>query len=133
MTATVSYASALEGRPPSPFIRMPSALTGSAPVLPDGASSTAVFDPQRTPVSAAWLMAAASAPLRMSPTGRLMDEAARLRTVSGINRAVDAVWDAEGGREAPGPISRPRIPAVTAPILGIPAVTLPAPHPAQGM
>jgi hypothetical protein len=92
-----------------------------------------VFDPQRTPVSVAWLMAAASAPLRMSPTGRLMDEAARLRTVSGVNRAVEAVWGAEGGREAPGPISRPRIPAVTAPILGIPAVTLPTPHPAQGM
>ncbi|MCX5328401.1 MULTISPECIES: hypothetical protein [unclassified Streptomyces] len=133
MTATVWYAPALEGQPSSPSPRMPSALTGSAPALPDGTSSTVVFDPQRTPVSAAWLMAGASAPLRMSPTGRLMDEAARLRTVSGIDRAVDAVWDAEGGREAPGPISRPRIPAVTALVLGVPAVALLTPHPAQGM
>ncbi|MGW7380176.1 hypothetical protein [Streptomyces sp. NPDC054794] len=48
----------------------------------------------------------------MSSTGRLMEEAARLRTLSGIDRAVWAVWDAEGGREARGPTSRPRIPAV---------------------
>jgi len=44
--------------------------------------------------------------LRMSSTDRLMEEAARLRTVSGIDR---------------DPASRPRIPAVTAPVFGIPA------------
>jgi hypothetical protein len=104
---------------------MSSALTGSTP-------STAVLDPQTTPVSAAWLMAAASDPLRTSTTARLMEEAARLRTVSETDRAVQAVWDAEGGHEARGPIARPRIPAVTAPVLGIPTVGLPTPDPARG-
>ncbi|MFF4252070.1 hypothetical protein ACFY1L_12760 [Streptomyces sp. NPDC001663] len=92
-----------------------------------------MFDPQTVPVSAAWLMAAVSYPLRMSSTGRLMEEAALLRTVSGIDRAVGAVWDAEGGHEASGPTSRPRIPAVTAPVLGIPAGAQRTPHPAKGM
>ncbi|MFF4503889.1 hypothetical protein [Streptomyces sp. NPDC001401] len=127
MTATVWYTPTLEDRPSSPSLRMPPALTGSAPALLDGVSSTAVLDAQRTPVSARWLMAAVSDPLRMSSAGRLMEEAARLRTVSGIDRVVGAVWDAEGGHEGRGPTSRPRIPAVTAPVLGIPAVALPTP------
>jgi hypothetical protein len=146
MTATVSYAPAIEHRPSSPSLRMPSALTGSVPALLDGAwwyrscypgaelpSTTAVLDPLTTRVSAAWLMAAVSDPLRTSATGRLMEEAARLRTVTATDRAVEVVWDAEGGRETPGPASRPRIPAVTAPVLTIPAVALPTPNPAKGM
>jgi len=145
MTATVSYAPAIEHRPSSPSLRMAQALTGSVPALLDGAwwypscypgaelpSSTALLDPQTTPVSAAWLMAAVSDPLRVSSTGRLMEEAARLRTVSAAERAVGVVWDDEGGREAPGPASRPRIPAVTAPVLTIPAVAPPTPNPAKG-
>jgi hypothetical protein len=125
---------------------MSPALTGSASALLNGAwwprsrdlgaelpSWTAVLDPQTTPVSAAWLMAAASDPLRTSTTGRLMEEAARLCTVAATDRAAQAVWDAEGGHEARGPIARPRIPAVTAPVLGVPAVALPIPDPAQGV
>jgi hypothetical protein len=96
-------------------------------------SYTPTLDPQTTPVSAAWLMAAASDPLRTSTTGRLMEEAARLRTVSETDRAVQAVWDAEGGHEARASIARPRIPTVTAPVLSITPVALPIPDPAQGM
>ncbi len=43
-----------------------------------------------------------------------MEEAARLRTVSETDRAVEAVWDSEGGHEAHDPAVRPRIPAVMA-------------------
>lgn len=146
MTATVSYAPTLEDRPSSPSLRMPPAPTGSAAAVLDGAwwprscypeaelpSLTALLDPQTTRVSAAWLMAAVSDPLGTSATGRLMDEAARLRTVTATDRAVEVVWDAEEGREARGPTSRPRIPAVTAPAVAIPAAALPTPHPAKGM
>ncbi|MGW2782219.1 DUF5994 family protein [Streptomyces populi] len=73
-----------------------------------------VVPPQTTPVSAAWLMAAASDPLGTSTASRLMEEAARLRTVSETDRAVEAVWDSEGGHEARDPAARPRIPIVTA-------------------
>ncbi|SDO03063.1 hypothetical protein SAMN04487981_10811 [Streptomyces sp. cf386] len=72
-----------------------------------------VVPPQTTPVSAAWLMAAASDPLGMSTASRLMEEAARLRTVHEADRAVEAVWDSEGGHEARDPAARPRIPTVT--------------------
>jgi len=92
-----------------------------------------VIPPQTSPVSAAWLMAAASDPLRTSTASQLMAEAARLRTVTETDRAVEAVWDAEGGHEAGGPPSRPRIPAVTAPAVAIPAVALPTQHPAKGL
>jgi hypothetical protein len=94
-----------------------------------------VIPPQTTPVSAAWLMAAASDPLRTSTASQLMEEAARLRTVAAADRAVEAVWDSEGGHEARGPLSRPRIPAVTAPVLGAPAAAPPSPipSPAKGM
>jgi hypothetical protein len=78
-------------------------------------------------------MAAASDPLRTSTTGRLMEEAARLRTVAATDRAAQAVWDAEGGHEARGPIARPRIPAVTAAVLDVPTVALPVPNPAPGV
>ncbi|MFC8095933.1 DUF5994 family protein [Streptomyces sp. NPDC057301] len=73
-----------------------------------------VVPPQTTPVSAAWLMAAASDPLGTSTASRLMEEAARLRTVSETDRAVEAVWDSEGGHEARDPAARPRIPTLTA-------------------
>lgn len=72
-----------------------------------------VVPPQTTPVSAAWLMAAASDPLGTSTASRLMEEAARLRTVSETDRAVEAVWVSEGGHAARDPVARPRIPAVT--------------------
>jgi hypothetical protein len=73
-----------------------------------------VVPPRTTPVSAAWLMAAASDPSGTSTASRLMEEAARLRTVSEADRAVEAVWDTEGGHAARDPAARPRIPAVTA-------------------
>ncbi|MFC6063994.1 DUF5994 family protein [Streptomyces ochraceiscleroticus] len=79
-----------------------------------------VIPPRADPVSAAWLMAAASAPLRTSTAIQLMDEAARLRTVMETDRAVEAVWDSEGGQEALGSTSRPRIPTVT-PLMPNPA------------
>ncbi|MET7919270.1 DUF5994 family protein [Streptomyces avermitilis] len=79
-----------------------------------------VIPPQTPPTSAAWLMAAASDPLGTSTASRLMEEAARLRTVSETDRAVEAVWDSEGGHEARYPASRPRIPAVAAAIPGQP-------------
>lgn len=73
-----------------------------------------VVPPRTPPVQAAWLMAAASDPLGTSTASRLMEEAARLRTVSETDRAVEAVWDSEGGHEARAPAARPRIPAVAA-------------------
>jgi len=90
-----------------------------------------VIPPRTNPVWAAWLLAAASDPLRTSTASELMAEAARLRTVTETDRAVEAVWDSEGGHEAGGPHARPRIPAVTAPVLGIPAVALATQHPAK--
>ncbi len=119
MTATVSYTPTLGHRPSSSGAELP--------------PLTAVLDPQTTPVSAAWLMAAASDPLRTSTTGHLMAEAARLRTVSESDRAVQAVWDAEGGHEARASTARPRIPAVTAPVIGVPAAALAMPDPARGV
>ncbi|QJT03087.1 hypothetical protein G9272_24680 [Streptomyces asoensis] len=73
-----------------------------------------VVPPRTDPASAAWLMAAASDPLGTSTASRLMEQAARLRTVSESDRAVEAVWDSEGGHEARARAARPRIPAVTA-------------------
>ncbi|MFE0473278.1 DUF5994 family protein [Streptomyces sp. NPDC058947] len=66
-----------------------------------------VVPPQTPPAAAAWLMAAASDPLGTSTASRLMADAARLRTVSETDRAVEAVWDSEGGREARDPAARP--------------------------
>ena len=144
MTATVSYPPTLGHRTSAPSLRASSALTGSTPAPLHGAwwprsrdsaaelpSLTVVFDPQTTPVSAAWLMAAASDPLRTSTTGRLMAEAARRRTVSESDRAVQAIWDAEGGHEARASIARARIPAVTAAVIGGPAAALATPDPAR--
>ncbi|MCX4763291.1 DUF5994 family protein [Streptomyces sp. NBC_01275] len=73
-----------------------------------------VIPPRTTPASAAWLMAAASDPLRMSTASELMEEAARLRTATETERAGEAVWDSEGGHGARDPAVRPRIPAATA-------------------
>ncbi|MBD0840980.1 MULTISPECIES: DUF5994 family protein [unclassified Streptomyces] len=73
-----------------------------------------VVPPQTPPDSAAWLMAAASAPQGTSSASRLMEEAASLRTVYEADCAVEAVWDSEGGHEAPDPAARPRIPTVVA-------------------
>ncbi|MEU5324407.1 DUF5994 family protein [Streptomyces sp. NPDC021056] len=73
-----------------------------------------VVPPRTTAVSAAWLMAAASDPLRTSTASVLIEEAASLRTVYEDDRTLQAVWDAEGGHEARDPAVRPRIPAVTA-------------------
>ena len=73
-----------------------------------------VVPPWTDPVSASWLMAAASDPLGMSTASRLMEQAARLRTVTETDRAVEAVWDSEGGHGARDHAARPRIPAVMA-------------------
>lgn len=73
-----------------------------------------VVPPQTPPDSAAWLMAAASDPLGTSTASRLMEEAASLRTVYEADRAVEAVWDSEGGHEAGEVAAHPRIPTVIA-------------------
>jgi hypothetical protein len=69
------------------------------------------------PVSAVQLMAAGSDGLRTSAVRGLMAEAARLRTVSESDLAVEAAWESEGApsvRAARDPGARPRIPAVSA-------------------
>ncbi|MEV5901062.1 hypothetical protein AB0L81_14095, partial [Streptomyces sp. NPDC052127] len=53
-------------------------------------------------------------PRGTSTASRLMEEAARRRTVSETDRAVEAVWASEGGHEAGDRVVRPRIPRVTA-------------------
>ncbi|MCX4458312.1 hypothetical protein OG585_37975 [Streptomyces sp. NBC_01340] len=58
-------------------------------------------------------MAAGRHCLRTSHVGRLMVEAARLRTVSETDRAVQAAWDSEGDHEVRDPAARPQIPAVS--------------------
>ncbi|CAM5687144.1 DUF5994 family protein [Streptomyces chartreusis] len=73
-----------------------------------------VVPPQTTPVTAAWLMAAASDPLGTSTASRLMEEAARLRTVYEADRSVEEVWDSEGGHVARDPAARPPITTVSA-------------------
>ena len=75
-----------------------------------------VVPPQTSAASAAWLMAAASDPLGTSTPSRLMEmeESARLREVYEDDRAVEAVWDSEGGHEAGDPAVPPRIPTMTA-------------------
>ncbi|MEV1067376.1 DUF5994 family protein [Streptomyces sp. NPDC050263] len=70
-----------------------------------------VVPPRTDPVAAAWLMAAASDPLGTSTASRLMEQAARRRTVTETDRAVEAVWDSEGGHGARDPAARPRTPA----------------------
>lgn len=72
-----------------------------------------VVPPQTAPDSAAWLMAAASDPRGMSTASRLMEQAARLRTLRLADRAVEAVWDSEGGRESRDSAAPPRVPAMT--------------------
>ncbi|UOB11362.1 DUF5994 family protein [Streptomyces sp. HP-A2021] len=73
-----------------------------------------VVPPQTAPDSAAWLMAAASDPRCMSTASRLVEEATRLRTLHDADRAVEAVWDSEGGIESQDGAARPRSPAMTA-------------------
>ncbi|MET7683987.1 DUF5994 family protein [Streptomyces sp. NPDC005423] len=73
-----------------------------------------VVPPRTDPASAAWMMAAASDPRGTSTASRLMDEAARLRTGYATDRAVEAVWDSEGGHAGRRPAAGTRIPVVTA-------------------
>ncbi|MFE6408661.1 DUF5994 family protein [Streptomyces sp. NPDC057837] len=104
-----------------------------------------VIPPETAPAEAAWLMAAASDPLGTSTASRLMAEAASragaasgdeaasraeaahprtvpvtdrrvARAASDSDRAVEAVWDSEGGLEARDPAARRGVPAVTAPV-----------------
>lgn len=70
---------------------------------------------QPTPASALWLMAAGRDCLRTSHAGRLMGEAASLRTVSETDPAVQAAWDSEGDDAVREPAARPQIPVVSAP------------------
>ncbi|MCX5266398.1 DUF5994 family protein [Streptomyces sp. NBC_00199] len=70
-----------------------------------------VVPPRTDATSAAWLMAAASDPLGTSTASRLMEQVARLRTETETDRAVEAVWDSEGGHGARDPAARPRIAA----------------------
>ncbi|WP_192582517.1 hypothetical protein [Streptomyces triticiradicis] len=60
-------------------------------------------------------MAAGRDCLRTSYAGRLMVEAASLRTVSETDRAVEAAWDPEGDQAVREPAVRPQIPVVSAP------------------
>ncbi|MFF3941396.1 DUF5994 family protein [Streptomyces phaeofaciens] len=92
-----------------------------------------VVPPRTDQVSADWLMAAASDPLGTSTASGLMEEAARLRTVSETDRAVEAVWDSEGGHEAHDPAVRPRIPAVMAGDGERAAAPVATPNPPMGM
>jgi hypothetical protein len=69
-----------------------------------------VVPPRTTADSAAWLMAAASDPGGMLSASRLVEEAARLRALGDADRAVEAVWDSEGGHEARDLAARRRIP-----------------------
>ncbi|MEV6020090.1 MULTISPECIES: hypothetical protein [unclassified Streptomyces] len=64
-------------------------------------------------------MAAGRDCLRTPHAGRLMVEAASLRTVSETDRAVEAAWDSERDPAVREPAVRPQIPVVSAP----PAVT----------
>lgn len=72
-----------------------------------------VVPPRTAPDSAAWLMAAASDPRGMSTASRLVEEAARLRTLRDADRAVEAVWDSEGGHKSRDSAAPPRVPAMT--------------------
>ncbi|MBJ7004956.1 hypothetical protein JG491_33680 [Streptomyces sp. CRPSP2-6A1] len=135
MTATVSPTPIPGSTPCSTSLRISCAPPGSSP--------TAVLDPlsglftggltnranwpaapgagpfggpvQPTPVSALWLMAAGRGCLRTSHVHRLMVDAARLRTMSETDSAVQAAWDSEEDREVRYPAARPQIPAVSAP------------------
>ncbi|OXS33875.1 DUF5994 family protein [Streptomyces sp. XY006] len=90
-----------------------------------------VIPPQTAPAEAAWLMAAASDPLGTSTASRLMAEAASTaeaprpptvpvsdrrveRAASESDRAVEAVWDSEGGHEARDPAVHPETTPATA-------------------
>jgi hypothetical protein len=75
-----------------------------------------VVPPQTPAGSAAWLMAAASDPLGTSTASRLMEESVRLRAArdADADRAVEAVWESEGGHEAGDPTVHPRIPTTIA-------------------
>ncbi|WP_329528070.1 hypothetical protein [Streptomyces sp. NBC_01462] len=115
MTAIVSLTPIPGRRPSSPSFGAPSALLGSSPTaLPDlpwgritggranhpywltaPAMVPVVERVQPPPVSALWLMAAGRKCLRTSHVGRLMVEAARLRTVSETDRTVQAAWDSD--------------------------------------
>ncbi|WP_086563838.1 DUF5994 family protein [Streptomyces africanus] len=67
-----------------------------------------VVPPRTPPESAARLMAAASDPFGTSTASRLMEEEARVRTAYEADRAVEAVWDSEGGHQAPAPAVPPQ-------------------------
>ncbi|MGR4852487.1 DUF5994 family protein [Streptomyces sp. LARHCF252] len=69
-----------------------------------------VVPPQTTPESAAWLMAAASDPHGMLTASRLLEEATRLQALRDADRAVEAVWDSEGGHATRDSAARPRKP-----------------------
>ncbi|WP_338781446.1 DUF5994 family protein [Streptomyces sp. DG1A-41] len=69
-----------------------------------------VIPPQTAPDAAARLMAAASDPLGTSTASWLMGEEARSRTLYEADRAVESVWDSEGGHEAGDATARPRGP-----------------------
>ncbi|WP_328341308.1 DUF5994 family protein [Streptomyces violaceus] len=67
-----------------------------------------VVPPQTPPDSAAWLMAAASDPHGTLTASRLLEEATRRRALRDADRAVEAVWDSEGGHAARDSAARPR-------------------------
>ncbi|KOV72907.1 MULTISPECIES: DUF5994 family protein [Streptomyces] len=73
-----------------------------------------VVPPETTPESAAWLMAAASDPLGTSTASRLMEEAARLRTLRRSGGAVETVMNAQGEQRSRDQRARPRIRTTTA-------------------
>jgi hypothetical protein len=72
-----------------------------------------VVPPLTAPDTAAWLMAAASDPRGTSTASRLMEEAARRRMLRDADRAVEAVWDSEGGHESRDVAAPPQASAMT--------------------
>lgn len=88
-----------------------------------------VVPPRTPPESAARLMAAASDPLDTATASRLIEAEARVRTAYEADRAVEAVWDSEGGHEPRAPADEPRAPAAPP---GVPAVTATVPPQTMG-
>lgn len=136
-------------------LRIPSAPLGSSP--------TAVLDPlsgritrgltdqpywsaspgatslggqvQPTPVSALWLMAAGRDCLRTSHVGRLMMEAARLRTVSEADPAGQTAWGLRRRPRSPrsgrAPADPGRIRSADGAVRAVGTVVAPRPQPAE--
>ncbi|CAM5243844.1 hypothetical protein SHIRM173S_00044 [Streptomyces hirsutus] len=59
-----------------------------------------MIPPQTDPAIAAWLMTAATGPLRSHTASDLLERAELQRMVTEADQAREAVWDSEGGHGA---------------------------------